>query len=395
MTNRSRKALIISIKLLVAGALMAWVLLGAHWSDFVRGRDGKTTYSVIEGPLDDGGFLVRQGAPWSGRRRTVAAEELQPVEQADSPKGDVQYLRPGFLTSISRIHPWLLVAAMAGWLAALLVTAVRWWMLLRLQRIRIPLWESVRLMFLGHFFNHVVPGTVGGDLVKAYYAAKHTDAKASVWMSVLVDRILGLAALTVVAACALCVALGTGLGKWADPMIRRSTWVVIGVVISIILALAIVLSARLRKVLHLQKLYRHLPFASAIASFGRAARLYGKRRRAVAQVALITLIAPVLIILSLAVVGRSINLPVQWHSYFLYIPLIYIIGSVPLTPGGVGLIESLYLVFLAAEANPSEILAFALLARLIPVAWTLPGMIVAITGPKLPRAQMMQAELGI
>jgi uncharacterized membrane protein YbhN (UPF0104 family) len=93
--------------------------------------------------------------------------------------------------------------------------------------------------------------------------------------------------------------------------------------------------------------------------------------------------------------GGSINLPVPWHSYFLYIPLIYILGSVPLTPGGAGWIEYLYLVFFAGLANSSEILAFALLARLFPIAWAIPGMIVAVSGPRLPKIQTMQVELGM
>ena len=40
-------------------------------------------------------------------------------------------------------------------------------------------------------------------------------------------------------------------------------------------------------------------------------------------------------------------------------------------------------------------LVLALLARLIPVICGLPGMIVAVTGPKLPKTDAMEAELGM
>lgn len=108
-----------------------------------------------------------------------------------------------------------------------------------------------------------------------------------------------------------------------------------------------------------------------------------------------TLVAPAIWVTAFALMGRSLDLPVPWHIYFLYIPLIYILGSVPLTPGGAGWIEYLYLVFFGALANSSEILAFAILARLVPITWAIPGMIVAITGPKLPKIHDMQTELGI
>ena len=396
MPRTAKKVLILATKLLVAVALMTWVLLGAHWNDFVRSKDGKTTYSVLDGPDDEGRFVVQSGTLWWAETREVSPDQLQAVEQ-EGPQGDAgqRYLRPGFLRSISRIHLWLLLVAMAASLSGVLVTALRWWMLLRIQRIRIPLWEAVRLTFLGQFYSLVVPGTVGGDVVKAYYVTKHTDAKAGAILSVFIDRVLGLAALTLVAAVALAVAMLSGLGQWSDPMIRRSAMVMGCVVAAVLVVMTIVLSGTLRRVLHLQKLYRRLPFARAIESFGQAARLYRRRWKTLAQVAGMMLAAPAIWVAALALIGRSIYLPVPWHSYFLYIPLIYILGSVPLTPGGAGWIEYLYLVFFGGMANTSEILAFAILARLIPIAWAIPGMIVAISGPKLPRIQAMQIELGI
>ena len=397
MPRTAKKVLILAAKLMVAVALMAWVLLGAHWNDFVRSKDGKTTYSVLEGPDAEGRFVVRSGALWWAETLEVSSEkDLQEVEQkAPHPDAEKRYLRPGFLTSIGRIHLWLLLVAMAASLTGVLVTALRWWMLLRIQRIRIPLWEAVRLTFLGQFYSLVVPGTVGGDVVKAYYVTKHTDAKAGAILSVFIDRVLGLAALTLVAAVALGVALLSGLGQWSDPMIRRSATVMGCVVAAVVIVMAIVLSGALRRVLHLQKFYKRLPFAKTIESFGQAAGLYRRRWKTLAQVAGMMLAAPAIWVAALALIGCSIYLPVLWHSYFLYIPLIYILGSVPLTPGGAGWIEYLYLVFFGGMANSSEILAFALLARLIPIAWAIPGMIVAISGPKLPRIRAMQAELGI
>lgn len=398
MPKSAKKILIISAKLLVAGALMTWVLMGAHWNDFVRSNDGKTTYSVLSGPDADGVFVVRTGALWWGDRLEIPSEKLQAVEQKDA-SGDApkKYLRPGFVKSISRINIFLLCVAMATSLVGILVTAFRWWMLLRIQRIRISLWEGVRLTFLGQFYSLVVPGTVGGDVVKAYYVTKHAkDSKAAAFLSVFIDRVFGLAALTMVAGVALLVALLTGLGNWSeDPMLRHAATVMFCVIGAVLVVMSLILSRTLRRVLHLQKIYRRLPFAKAIESFGHAAVLYRRRWRTLAQVLLITLAAPAIWVAALALMGRSLDLPIPWPSYFLYIPLIYILGSVPLTPGGAGWIESLYLVFFAALANSSEILAFAILARLVPISWAIPGMIVAITGPKTPKIHDMQVELGM
>ncbi|MBL7221677.1 MAG: flippase-like domain-containing protein [Phycisphaerae bacterium] len=396
MPRTAKKVLILTSKLLVAAVLMTWVLMGAHWNDFVRSKDGKTGYTVLSGPDDEGRFVVRRGALWWSETLEVSPDQLQAVEQA-GPRADAarRFLRPGFLRSISRIHLWLLLVAMCTSLTGVLVTALRWWMLLRIQRISISLWEAVRLTFLGQFYSLVVPGTVGGDVVKAYYVTKHTDAKAGAILSVFIDRVLGLTALTLVAGVALGVALLSGLGRWSDPMLRYSATVMGCVVAAVLVVMTIILSGTLRRMLHLQKFYSRLPFAKTIKSFGQAASLYRRRWKTLAQVAGMTLAAPAIWVAALALMGQSIDLPIPWHSYFLYIPLIYILGSVPLTPGGAGWIEYLYLVFFAGLANSSEILAFAVLARLVPITWAIPGMIVAISGPKRPRIQTMQAELGI
>ncbi len=396
MQSNAKKTLILIAKLLVGLGLMTWVLLGAHWSDFVRSKDGKASYSVIDASQAPDKFVVSKGMLWWSQTLVMSSDQLQAVELPNA-QGDParQYLRPGFVRSVSRIRGWLLLAALAASLSGMLVTALRWWMLLAIQSIHIPLWQAVRLTFLGQFYSLVVPGTVGGDIVKAYYVTQHTHAKAGAILSIFVDRIFGLAALTLVAGVALIAALLAGLGDWSDPMLRYSATVMACVVAAVLVIMAIMLSNRLRRALHLQKLYRRLPFAKTIESFGDAARVYRSRWRALGKVAAIMFGAPGIWIAALALLGRSMDMSIPWHCYFLYLPLIYILGSVPLTPGGAGWIESLYLVFFAGLANSSEILAFAILARGFPIAWAIPGMIVAISGPKLPKIKAMHEELGV
>ena len=99
---------------------------------------------------------------------------------------------------------------------------------------------------------------------------------------------------------------------------------------------------------------------------------------------------------SIALMGMSLSLDMPWYNYFVYVPLIYIVGAVPITPGGIGLVEGLFQAFfVSALCGPSKILALALLARVIPMCWGIPGAVVAVTGPKLPKKKELQAELDI
>ncbi len=299
-----------------------------------------------------------------------------------------------FIASIAGIHVAILCCALAGFAVALLLTAVRLCYLVRLQDISISLWEVVRLTFLGQFFNSVVMGTVGGDLVKAYYVAKHTPKKASVLVSVFVDRMTGLTGLTAIAAIMLLLAAAGNLGSVEK--LGRSAIAVAAAVAAIFLGMTFLLSGRFRRLFHLQKLYSRLPIAHHISAAGEAARVYGRRPSSLGKAVMITFCAQIVWVGSIAMIGKSLSLATPWHDYYLYVPLIYIIGAVPIAPGGVGLVEVAYRTFfVTAVVGPGEVLALALVARLAQMFWGLPGIVVAITGARVPAARAMQAELGL
>ena len=280
---------------------------------------------------------------------------------------------------------------------ALLLIAVRWRMLLKIQDVHVSLWEVVRLTFLGQFFNAIVPGTVGGDLVKAYYVAKHTPKTAAVVVSIFVDRLLGLIELTLMAAAMLGLLLlrpaGADGGRTLDEM-RLPAICVAAIIPAVGLMLAFLLSRRFRAVFHLDKIYRRTSIAHHMAAAGDAALLYRRRPGTMAWAVAVSVASHLAFVAFVALMGMSLSIPAGLMEYFLYVPLIYIIGAIPLTPGGVGWVENWYLRFFQGPlCGASTVLVLALLARLVPMLWGLPGAIVAVTGPRVPRPEVIEAEL--
>ena len=90
-----------------------------------------------------------------------------------------------------RLSLWYFALGLAAFTASQLIIAFRWWLLLRAQAIHIAAGATVRLHFLGLFYNNVMPGAVGGDLLKAWYVTKHTDKRLAGALSVFVDRFIG------------------------------------------------------------------------------------------------------------------------------------------------------------------------------------------------------------
>ena len=388
MKVRTRKVLLFSAKLVVAGVLLAWVVAQVHWRDYVQTRDGRHSYAVVQPPVagaPEGTLRVDVGAWWTERIETRPVWEFQAV--AGGP-----IVRPGFATSLRAINIALAAGGTLAFGVALLLIAVRWRMLLKIQDVNVSLWEVTRLTFLGQFFNAIVPGTVGGDLVKAYYVAKHTPRVAAVVVSIFVDRLLGLVELALMAGVMLGLLLLGGRRSFDDfslPAICMAA-----ILLAVTGMLTFLLSRRFRRALHLDKLYRRMPIAHHIAAAGDAALRYRQRMGTMAWAVAVSMVSHLAFVGFVALMGASLSIPVGPMEYFLYVPLIYIIGAIPLTPGGVGWVENWYLRFFESPAcGASTILVLALLARLVPMLWGLPGAVVAVTGAHVPAPEVIEAEL--
>jgi uncharacterized membrane protein YbhN (UPF0104 family) len=78
------------------------------------------------------------------------------------------------------------------------ITALRWELLLRAQSIMLPFRRAWGLTMIGMLFNVVIPGAVGGDLIKGYYIARaNASRKSHAATSVLMDRVTGLIGLLI------------------------------------------------------------------------------------------------------------------------------------------------------------------------------------------------------
>lgn len=94
--------------------------------------------------------------------------------------------------------PTLILSAILFWLfGPILLSAIRWKILLESAGFRISTYKAVKLQLVGVFFTTVLPGSLGGDLVKAYYliADNKEKSKTSAIWSILFDRLVGMCGL--------------------------------------------------------------------------------------------------------------------------------------------------------------------------------------------------------
>ena len=93
---------------------------------------------------------------------------------------------------------WLLMGILAFG-GALACGTLRWWILLKALSIPMKASRTVQLYAVGHFYNIIIPGATGGDVVKAGCAVlEHPEKRPEAVASILAERVIGFLALAVI-----------------------------------------------------------------------------------------------------------------------------------------------------------------------------------------------------
>ena len=191
----------------------------------------------------------------------------------------------------------LLAAALAAQVASVLVNAVRWQVVLAAEGPSPKLGSLTKLLFVGLFFNQVLPTGVGGDAARAWRCHRLGVPLGAAVRSVLIDRIGGYVVMVAIYV----ASLPALLKVMPEPGVRASILAVLGVALSGLLALLLIdfLPARLMR----------LPGIAAIADLSRATRrLITDPRRCVAMLGL-SILTVGLAIFAFKLVGDSLNIP--------------------------------------------------------------------------------------
>ncbi len=99
------------------------------------------------------------------------------------------------------------------------MAAMRWRALLALAGANVGVGRAIHLQFVSLFFNVVIPGNVGGDVIKALYVARDEtpEKRTPLLLVAFVERVVGLAGLVSVA---LVVVVVRGQTLWENPLFR-------------------------------------------------------------------------------------------------------------------------------------------------------------------------------
>jgi uncharacterized protein (TIRG00374 family) len=218
-------------------------------------------------------------------------------------------------------------------LASMLVQAVRWWYLLRAQEIDLSFPQTISLLWIGFFFSLVLPGLSGGLMARGYYVTREApSAKIAGISTVLLDRAIGLYALLWLSMVSL-LYLFWSQKALTVPILQ------VGALSLLLLAGAtlffVALWAQPTRDLALRLVPRR--FRPAVEA---TLKTYHARGRLLLGCFGLSLAAGIMAMGAFLVAGHIIGTPINWKQAFLVCPLVYVIGSLPISPGGIGVGET-------------------------------------------------------
>lgn len=237
----------------------------------------------------------------------------------------------------------------------------RWFLLVRALDLPFTVRNAYRLGLIGYFYNTVLPGSVGGDLLKGYFIAKEQPSRrAAAVATVIIDRAMGLFGLI------LFVAVGGSLAWFLgneqisnNPVLQDMVKINAGLAFSAIavyLLLGLLPSHRADRFAGRLK---HIPKAGhALAEVWYAVWMYRQRMKTVVLGVLVTAVAHLSMVTSFYFASRMFAVEVEgsvpsFAAIMVVAPIGFIVQAIPLSPGGVGVGEAAFGELFKLSVNPN------------------------------------------
>jgi len=268
-------------------------------------------------------------------------------------------------------RPFIALTALAFCIVGLIMSAIRWNILVRAHDIHISNSLATRCYWVGAFFSNFLPSNIGGDVVRVI-AMKRPNKLAPIGASIIVERMTGLAVILFLVIFSLLLRSE----YYSDDGLYFLVWLGVGGLATTLLA--IVLAGR--QVSRLMSFWARKDGSWIRRGINKLRKLvdgvnfYGRVKGAV----LLSLVwaaffyADMIIFHYFALAAVGAHLP--WFEVLFIAPLIPLVSFLPISVNAIGVAEGTFVFFYAQAGVPPETaLAAALLLRLLMMFTSLPG----------------------
>ncbi|MFY8217081.1 MAG: lysylphosphatidylglycerol synthase transmembrane domain-containing protein, partial [Chthoniobacterales bacterium] len=249
---------------------------------------------------------------------------------------------------------WLILGVLiAG--AENVIGAIRWRMFLRMLGIDLPFWKSVEICMVALFCNTFMLGAAGGDLVRVAYLVQRGHRKTTSLLSIIMDRVSGLGALILVT-----LVLTAWNYEWLIQSQIASTVVKFVILYQLVALFFIGVSLIISAKGWTEKLPKWAPARQFVGDLGSGYALMATRWKTTLNASLLSLVMLVGYFAVFYCSARAFGAPINYVQLSTIMPAADIISALPISVGGVGVREQVFVLLLGQLAGVSAAMAVSI-----------------------------------
>lgn len=264
---------------------------------------------------------------------------------------------------------WLLLAIVVFTFSNFL-GSLQWYLLLRRTGVYLGFFRVVRYYYIGLFFNNIFISNMGGDFFRLFYISRQANNSSAAFSTVFLDRFLGFTMLTFLAIMGGIFWSGTvGLAKiWPVLLILMSTWVFV-IIVLFNKKLGYFFRFLLKWFVSEKILIKLRDIYNLIYDFSRDKRL-------LLYLFSISFVIQLSRVFIHYFAGRAIGVESGFVPFLIFIPIIALFASLPISVGGLGVREQTGVILFRRVGIPMALaIPMEFLAYLLTVVCSLPGIL--------------------
>lgn len=256
-------------------------------------------------------------------------------------------------SAIKKANIPLLLISLVCFVSSIMLQGVRLDAIMKAQNLDITLKEVIRLTFIGQFFSNFLPTSVGGDVVKAYYASRQTKKKIPSIACIFLDRVLGTVTLFIMLLVTCLFVKGAFLNKYIK--------VFLFITLAASIAVALVFFNK-----NIAKTFR--PFVNkfkaskAIKHFYELVHNYKRHPGLLSGALLISALLQLISFFAAYLITISLHCPVPLKEVLLLMPIVCTMGMAP-SISGLGVVEGSFVFFFGPFMGKEAAFALSILWR--------------------------------
>ncbi len=269
-------------------------------------------------------------------------------------------------------HAYLLLSC-AIVTVVILISCVRWRMLIGHLGLDIPMRQALPSYYLGMFFNNFLPTGVGGDLARTVHLKLHGHDIKPLISSAVADRTIGLAVMLMLGGISL--VLSPELRIDPDRKLYLAGLIALGLASGAVLFW---FSNRL-PLESLSRRYQHTRLRRGMIEIVHLLTTYRTALRGIFAAVLLSIIMQSLTIVTYYLLARGVGIELSLITFFAFVSMVQVAASLPISLGGLGVREGVLVALLAGVGVDIQLgVALSLLFLLTLWLCSLPGAAVLV-----------------